>query len=127
MGRSHVMELTNEEHLQLQHALQGDWEIPVHLVERFEQHVGHCPNCQRILKTSGQLRAKIKKDFQASVHLSQEQLLFYLTAKVAGTSLSASDRSMLARHRGHIQSCLLCRMREKYLQKELSDCEEIVF
>jgi hypothetical protein len=121
------MELTNEEHLQLQYALQGDWEIPVHLVERFEQHVGHCPDCQRLLKTSGQLRAKIKKDFQASVHLSQEQLLFYLTAKVASAGLSVSDRSMLARQSEHLQNCPLCHVREQYLQKELAHCEEIVY
>jgi hypothetical protein len=121
------MELTREEHLQLQHALQGDWEIPGHLAGRLEQHLGHCHDCQRLLKTSGQLRDKIKRDFQASVHLSQEQLLFYLTARVAGTILSAGDRSMLSRHREHIQACSLCRLREQYLQKELAHCEEIVF
>ncbi|MGH7490962.1 MAG: hypothetical protein ACREOO_01065 [bacterium] len=121
------MELTREEHLQLQHALQGDWEIPGHLVERFEQHLGHCRDCQGLLKTSGQLREKIKEDFKASVHLSQEQLLYYLTAQVDGTSLSTGDRAMLARHRKHIQDCPLCRLREQYLQKELAHCEEIVF
>ena len=121
------MELTQAEHLQLQHALQGDWEIPDHLLERFVQHLGHCRDCQQILKTTGQLRDRIKRDFHASAHLSQEQLLFYLTARAGGNVLSAGDHSMLSRHREHIEDCPLCRLREQYLQKELAHCEEVVF
>jgi hypothetical protein len=121
------MELTHEEHQQLQHALQGDWDIPDQLADRFELHLRHCHDCQRLLKTSGQLKEKIKKAFQSSAHLSQSQLLFHLTARALGDDLPAADRVMLDRHRAHLQSCPLCRMREDYLRKELAHCEEVVF
>ncbi len=121
------MELTHEEHRELQYALEGDLEVPANLASRLEKHLPHCPDCQRIINTSGRLRQRVKKSFQASVHLSRGQLLFHLTAMDSHADLPAADRKMLQRHRAHLQRCSLCRSRERHLQEELARCEEIVF
>ena len=120
------MELTHEEHRELQHALQGDLELPSHLTDRFDKHLQHCRECQRLLRGSGRIREKIRKNFQASAHLSQEQLLFHLTAAGDG-DLPAADLKMLQRHRAHLKICALCRLRERNLQQELARCEQAIF
>lgn len=121
------MELSSQEHRKLQRALQGDLEIPRELAARLEEHLSECRACQRLLKSSAQVREKIRRDFLASEHLSQEQLFFLLTAESSRMAASAADRRMLQEQRAHLAKCSLCRKREQHARKELARCEKVVF
>jgi len=121
------MDLTIEEHRELQHALEGDLEIPPHLTSRFTDHLQHCRECQRVLQTTGKLRESLMSNFQASAHLSKDQLLFLLTAESLHAQMSLADRNTLRQQRAHLRKCSLCRLREQFLRKELQSCDEVVF